>query len=339
MEEAIKTSVLSKKWRHVCSSLPNLEFHESSTRWYVDDFKDVVDQILIGHNESDITSFDLYFWNKESSLSTSHLNSWINFAVRHNVQRLTLLSQNRQIEQLPSCLFSCITLTHMELSNVHLKLSTTLRLPLLKSLFLTKIEFVNLTNMLFSSSCCPVLEELHIFYCYQNHANTNVFSLSNLKLLRLFNDVSDVRSLKVKLLISHLHKFVYIGREPPNLSIETLSSLSVAHFTLSLHPTNSNNTDPDFFDDSATKILTGLRNVEALTLTAFYLEFLTRDRDLSASLATPCYSLKYLRLCMHDTENQVRAINLLLRSYPNLQHLSISLNQCILGGLHILKHA
>ncbi|PIA58183.1 hypothetical protein AQUCO_00500246v1 [Aquilegia coerulea] len=331
MEDAIKTSVLSKNWRHVCSSLPNLEFHEDSygikksTLGYVDDFKDVVDQILIGHNESHITSFSLYLWMEKQSLSTSHLNSWINFAIRHNVQQLTLVSVFWQIKRISSCLFSYNTLTHMRLVNVHLKLPTTIKLPFLKCLVLSRIEFVNdnLSSMLFSSCCCPVLEQLQLFNCYQNHANTNVFSFSNLKLLKLQNN----SKVPVKVLISRLHKFIYVGKEPPNLSTETLSSLSNTCFGLTLPPTNSNNTDPDYFDNSASKILAGLRNVEALNLRDFYLEFLTRDRDLSASLATPCYSLKSLKLCMHDTENQVCAITLLLRSYPNLQDLSISLNQ------------
>ncbi|PIA58177.1 hypothetical protein AQUCO_00500241v1 [Aquilegia coerulea] len=336
MEDAIRTSVLSKNWRDVCSYLPNLEFNEGVYRQNkrgregLDEFKDIIDQMLLVHDDSNIKRFMLRFYKAQTPISTQHLNAWISFVVRHNVQELTLNLDHWPIEQLPSCLFTCSTLTTLELNSLRLRLPTTIQFPLLKSLVLDKIGFVddNSTNKLFSSSSCPVLEDLIILCCYQSIETTHTVSFSKLKLLKFFeNDfffnVGIDLNLKTNLFISYLHKFAYKGKEPPKLSCETLSSMTQAKFTLTLPPTDSNDT----CENSASKILMGMRNVVTLSLKGFYIEFLTRDQDVSTSLVTSSDSLKTLKLHMHATKNQLQVVTFLLRSYRNVQSLSIYFSQ------------
>ncbi|KAF5197611.1 hypothetical protein FRX31_012802 [Thalictrum thalictroides] len=81
----------------------------------------------------------------------------------------------------------------------------------------------------------------------------------------------------------------------------------------------------------------GLRNVEKLTLTDFYIENLTRDRELSTSLATSCYTLKTLELDLYATRNQVLATTLLLTSYPNLETLNIFFSEEDCTSLNMLN--
>ncbi|KAF5197612.1 hypothetical protein FRX31_012803 [Thalictrum thalictroides] len=80
-----------------------------------------------------------------------------------------------------------------------------------------------------------------------------------------------------------------------------------------------------------------LHNVVTLSLKGFYIEFLTRDQDLSTSLVTSSYSLKTLKLHMHTTKNQLQVVTFLLRRYRNVQSLSIYFSQDDYTSLNMLN--
>ncbi|KAF5189725.1 hypothetical protein FRX31_020692 [Thalictrum thalictroides] len=50
---------------------------------------------------------------------------------------------------------------------------------------------------------------------------------------------------------------------------------------------------------------------------------LTREQDILARLPTECWTLKHLHLYLHPTKNHVQVLMFLLRSYPNLQTLTV----------------
>ncbi|KAF5178704.1 F-box/RNI-like superfamily protein [Thalictrum thalictroides] len=58
MKDAMRTSILSKQWQNICSSLSQLEFDQSDFT-VAADFKDFVDEMLIRHDGSDIKRFSL----------------------------------------------------------------------------------------------------------------------------------------------------------------------------------------------------------------------------------------------------------------------------------------
>ncbi|KAL5731068.1 hypothetical protein ACHQM5_003829 [Ranunculus cassubicifolius] len=193
MEDAIRTSVLSKNWRFVCSSLPNLKFSDWRYRNKecknpgLGDFRDMVDQTLILHDQSDIHTFSISIVSASTPVSARNLNSWICFAVRHNVQHICLQPFHTIIEKLPMCLFTRNTLTVLHIEKIHLHLPTTIAFPLLKSLSFYRVKFVdkNLTNRLLSSCSCPVLEDLKVTCCFQDHTYMHTISFACLKYLNL----------------------------------------------------------------------------------------------------------------------------------------------------------
>ncbi|KAF5178703.1 hypothetical protein FRX31_031711 [Thalictrum thalictroides] len=72
----------------------------------------------------------------------------------------------------------------------------------------------------------------------------------------------------------------------------------------------------------------GLRNVETLDLNSNFIEFLSWGRALlPASLPSSYCSLKHLNLGLFPNRIHVQAMKLLLRSYPNLQTLQISIDR------------
>ncbi|PIA58200.1 hypothetical protein AQUCO_00500258v1 [Aquilegia coerulea] len=334
LKDAIICSVLSKQWSHVCSSLSNLDFIEIGFRVSRECFKSIVDQILSRHDGSDIRKFCLMVSPFEDEfLSLLHVNTWISFALRHNVQELYMfISSNRPEDllqavqpqpqiQFPCAMFTCATLTSLTLvaSYKKLKFPPDTRFPVLKKMTLWMISFADeyLTNKFFSDFSCPMLNDLFIRYCKIKNITTLNISFSSLKHFSLYENLS--HSYKINLSAPNLLEFVYIGMYPPDIISRTFSSLVSATFKGEGNPY-----DLDDVSNCPRKILQELRNVETLALLGSFIEFLNRDQYFRSSLPTPYHSLKYLQLGMDAYQNQGHELIFLLRNCPNIQRLSIT---------------
>ncbi|KAF9616373.1 hypothetical protein IFM89_029627 [Coptis chinensis] len=330
MKEAMRSSILSRQWRYVCSSLSNLDFKqcdfEETKERKTGDFVDFIDEMLSTHDGLDITRFSLNMKADDPFLYSRQLNSWISFAVKHNVRDFELSSYicRRRFEKLPQCLFTSSSLTKLSLYTVELNLPTIVNFPVLKSLLLDDVTFLgeNLVNKLLSSSSCPVLEKLVIWYCCCIDINTISISIPTLKYLTLF----DTHELNISIINSVLRKLKYMCCNPPNIIYENVISVVSAKFDFSLDISLCSPPVDSFFK-SASKILVWLRNVEKLCLLSGFIEmpvqFLSRDREFLASKPSSCCSLKHLHVDMFASEKHAQVITLLSRSYPNLQTLSI----------------
>ncbi|KAF9590071.1 hypothetical protein IFM89_030383 [Coptis chinensis] len=318
LEDAIKTTSLSKKWLNVCTSLTNIEFDQVKfERWARGkrQFKDFVNQTLVLHGGLDIDKFSIYI--DIGAISMSNVNSWIYFAVNHNVKEVDIAGYYGYFEKLPCCLFTCGTLRMLTLEYVNLQLPTMVGLPKLKSL---KIKFVrffdeNSTAQLFSS--CPLLEELVISNCCFKDMNVSCIveisspSLKSVTVLSFYLP-------PVKISTSNLCNIRYYGN-PPEICLETLSSLSNVDFEF---------TSPlRIYYTRASAILMGLQNVVRMVLRGCFIELLSRNEGSSARLPTSCFSLEYLQLDVKPSKEQVQVVILLLRNYPNLKHLRISVKE------------
>ncbi|XP_042502991.1 F-box/FBD/LRR-repeat protein At1g13570-like isoform X3 [Macadamia integrifolia] len=162
IKEAVRTSILSKKWRYNWFTLPELVFDCSLGHPLInqnDKLVKFVNGVVLLHR-GPICKFVLSrLWIPNSS----DIDKWILCASRNGIQKLILdlLPQSKHYE-LPLCLYSCEQLTHMELSFCTLR-----RPPMfatfksLRSLLLYKIDFVGFTfeNLI---ARCPLLERLKI---------------------------------------------------------------------------------------------------------------------------------------------------------------------------------
>ncbi|XP_059308695.1 F-box/FBD/LRR-repeat protein At1g13570-like [Lycium ferocissimum] len=181
VRDAARTCVLSKKWRDIWVSLPHLVLDNLfckkliakcqffySQRNSESVLRETVDEILLQHI-GDIVKFVL-------DISAVHLssydviNGWMRYVTRNGVKELTLkMSDNTTYlitYKLPSFVFNCPTLTHLELSNCDFKPPNPfLGFQNVRTLNLEEITFVPTTK--FCVINVPLLVGLTLKLCHR----------------------------------------------------------------------------------------------------------------------------------------------------------------------------
>ncbi|KAF9603103.1 hypothetical protein IFM89_033828 [Coptis chinensis] len=194
MKDAIRSKILSRRWRYVCSSLSNLKFDQiefEKSNSEIRDFRDFVDETLLSHDGSDIQRFSLKINLDDAYIYARRVSAWISFALQHNVQILILgsVESSALLEKLPCSLFTCNTLRVFSLVGIPgPKWPTITKFPVLRSLrigFITSFDDENVIAKLFSSCTFPVLEELTVDHCIFESLDTLSISISSLKFLYL----------------------------------------------------------------------------------------------------------------------------------------------------------
>ncbi|KAL5708631.1 hypothetical protein ACHQM5_019403 [Ranunculus cassubicifolius] len=265
MDDAIRTSILSKPWRNVCSSLSNLDFdqqlfEEMSSK--KTGFKETICQLIDHRDGSNVQSFKLSIDVVDDSI-VPYIHLWISYVVKHNVRELRLLVRSGNLASLPCSLFTSTTLTVLCLSDIGLELPSVVVFPLLKMLDLQRIKWSdeNETNQLISN--CPLLETLVLIHCSWNTINLLIVSAPNLKRLR-FEVATFVQHQEVNISSASLCECAYIG-QPPYISSECLSSLVIAKLYFFPYKDGFKES-PSVMNHCVFKILMGLQNVVQLTL-------------------------------------------------------------------------
>uniref|UniRef100_A0A3Q7GCG4 Uncharacterized protein n=1 Tax=Solanum lycopersicum TaxID=4081 RepID=A0A3Q7GCG4_SOLLC len=194
IQDAARTSVLSKKWIPIWSTLPYLVFGPLFFQ-YVSNIgasaATVIHKILMQHT-GNIMGFHLI--SSTCKLAQSDVDQCIIFVSEHGIQKLTLDMANDENYLLPDRIFTCATLTQLKLSRCVFKLpggtqypnlislqlehskiadhrgsEDTLNLSMLENLelrFCVGVDFVNLV--------CPKLDNMSIVSSY-----TITFECSN----------------------------------------------------------------------------------------------------------------------------------------------------------------
>ncbi|PNX98277.1 F-box/FBD/LRR-repeat protein [Trifolium pratense] len=159
IEEAVRTSVLSSKWRNKWYTIPNLVFDPN----YVSEDPSIVDHVLLLHS-GPINKFEISDLNHipvNSSVATD-IDRWILHLIRRSIKELVLdlVLMDEVRYKIPWCLFSCQSLNRLELYSCWLKPPTTFEgLRNLTSLDLDHVT-INQDHLEKLISGCPLLENL-----------------------------------------------------------------------------------------------------------------------------------------------------------------------------------
>jgi hypothetical protein len=264
IEDAVRTSVLSKRWEYLWASIPNLDFERPlpAKRMLLMNF---VERVLCLRDFSDIKRFTLHCAVLHDA---SRVNTWISAAVRHNVQELYIdLDNFKRTFSLPHCLFTCKTLTslHLDMPDI-LKLPATICFSNLKVLTIANITFWDeyLTQQLFSG--LPVLEKLELQECSWEGLKNVKISAPKLYSLSIYEFSMENSSCygdgcHVMIFGGALKEFYYSGKLFCDYCL--YNSFSPIKATIDLITDNIN---MHITSNRVYKLLMGLSNVKYLTL-------------------------------------------------------------------------
>ncbi|KAF8407763.1 hypothetical protein HHK36_006899 [Tetracentron sinense] len=169
IKDAVRTCVLSRKWRYIWPTIPELVFDENNSNpcSNIDktprncEFVNFIDRVLLVH-KGPIHKFYLNTYLQNYSV----VSSWMLFLSRNGVKDLTLsfLGESDESQyEVPSSLFSCETLCYLNLSCFILEPPPMFNgFGNLKSLRLESVTLTDeaLERMIFT---CTVLERLVLY--------------------------------------------------------------------------------------------------------------------------------------------------------------------------------
>ncbi|KAJ0983168.1 hypothetical protein J5N97_011423 [Dioscorea zingiberensis] len=275
LKSAIRTSVLSRRWRslweHNLLSTTTLDFDEDfSTSQSPKEFVLNVNRYLhqLQHTSKKLDKFSVYFCPFD--LFLPEIQRWISFAISKGVKELNLdLSQGftdprhggfidgRAPFRLPDCLFQCKSLTHLSLSRCDL-LSSPLAFAHWSQLQSLSLKLVSLSqdglHDLLNNSC-KQLQSLTLNDSL-SHQNVNLALAPDLRLKSL-TMVDSGRLFDMEIFAPNLQSFHYYGEFCRGSHSFNVSSLVDAFICPLKWPGG---------DDLYVTLLTDLSHVKVLTI-------------------------------------------------------------------------
>ncbi|KAG2258405.1 hypothetical protein Bca4012_021828 [Brassica carinata] len=343
-KEADLTSVLSKRWRNLFVSCPNLDIDDSEflhpqeegkqeRNGVLQSFMDFVDRALALQGDSPIKRFSL---KCRTGIDQVRVNLWIRNVLKRGVSDLELVldfprygSDGNEDEdyELPWEMFESKTLVNLKLRSefgVDWWRDHGTFLPMLRSLSIKDLILLPDDLGVFVSAL-PVIEELYLAPMTWYWDET-VSSKSLRKLTvhaNCFAEFEDPKSISFDTpSLVYLDYSDYVAADYPivNLTnlVEARLEVLVTEDQIQLIRAAP---DSDEYDvvviqrfRNVTKLMSGLRNVQRLSLTADTLEVLSLSCD-----SMPVFNnLKFLNIKSHK-ERGWQAVPVLLRNCPHLE--------------------
>ncbi|KAB2039458.1 hypothetical protein ES319_D02G011100v1 [Gossypium barbadense] len=276
IEEAVRTSIISTKWRYLFASISTIKFDgyliSGLTERNLDSFKNFVDRLLKFPDQVSLDCFrlnDIISWNDEDH--NFDVSDWICAALCRGVKEIDLDLENLG-DILPALLFTCHSLVTLKLVAVdsEIKVPSDVCLGNLKTLQLINSEFVgDSIHRLISN--CHVLEDLAFINCDFEYLREEVNIQSpSLKRLVLVFDLVEFENIDYVVVINapNLVYFQYTDTVVKGYTLTNMKCLEKAHI-------NIWESDSIDCETSATHLIQGLRNVRSLSLTPDEAIFLT----------------------------------------------------------------
>ncbi|PKA58907.1 F-box/FBD/LRR-repeat protein [Apostasia shenzhenica] len=297
--DAVRSSILSSRWRHLWCTIPHLIFNKQSVPSSVHNQLDkIVDQVLLLHN-GPIHKF--VFDGFIEDLAT--VDRWIVVLSRNDLKELALKFCPGRLYKLPSSLFSCRAIVTLDLHDCEFKLPRSFSgFSLLTDLFL---ENVNISDDEFA---CLISKSSHIrklvfmdFYgCC--HLKFNAPKLQELVIEGVFEDI-------------HLEN----TPELANLSIGLEDDEELDNEDEDFDNGDTENVEDCYF----VKYLSNIPKIEKLELQHNFLDFMTRGQAYVRFPTYTCLKKVFFSCFNFQDLKHVIALQSLLQNSPVLQELEI----------------
>ncbi|KAF8407754.1 hypothetical protein HHK36_006890 [Tetracentron sinense] len=300
IRDAVRTTLLSNKWRYKWTTIPNLVFHENNICSFTNDRKlrsykllNFVDRVLLQHKGS-IHKFEL----SAHSLQGYVIHSWLLFLSRNGVKELVLNFSTGEPYKVHSSFFSCESIYYLNLCGCVLKPP-----PMFKGFSYLRrlsLERVTLAN--------EVLESM-------------ISSCTNLEILKLV-DLDGCNCIKI--CGPNLKRFYFNG-EFADMSFRDSPNLSFISIFL-----NDDVVDKPVGQgeiSNLVRVLGCLTGLEKLSICHYFMKFLAMG-NLSKRLPVTYDGLKSISLQINLKDlNHTLVMLRLFQSSPNLQELKMVANQ------------
>ena len=279
-KDAVRTSILSTKWRYLWTGMSNFDFNDDLSYEKTKEknielgtcLLKLVDRVLL-HDSAHIQKLRLSF-DMPVRLIRPYL--WVKFAVMRNVQELDLSLPVRATFLLHSSLFTSKSLSKLQLyMDCVLKVPSSICFSALKMLHIS-VTFLDDQSCQQLFSGCPVLQELVLYSCVYKNIKSVIISIPTLRRLTIYEcplAPDDFLKCEIKIYATNLISLSCQTYLTVDLSFCNLSSLVDAFVDV----TNRN----DYLQAAyrALKLLAGIQGVKSLrisneTLFVCYLTFL-----------------------------------------------------------------
>ncbi|KAF5205056.1 F-box/FBD/LRR-repeat protein [Thalictrum thalictroides] len=296
IKEAVRTSILSQKWRYNWTTLPEIVFDEQSMvlangKPPNNNFVNIY-HVLI-HHKGTIQKFSVRFPHFKR-INSSNLDLWVLLLKEKGIQEIILEFIKGDVCAVPSRLFLCEHLTYLKLSGCMLKLPCPFNG--LRSLRRLDLESFEVTNADFHRllSGCSVLETLILDDFYIDYLKFDIPSL----------------------------RFLYVDGVFDHICFDNATHMSMLHVRLIVKNDNVHlNQDNGC---NLIMILGCLTSIEKLYLHSHFMKFLsvshipTRFPIMFDCLKEICLTVNFEDL------DEVSGVLCLLRSSPIFGRLQIS---------------
>ncbi|KAL4561346.1 hypothetical protein LXL04_033511 [Taraxacum kok-saghyz] len=301
IEDAVRTSILSRKWRHTWTNMRALVFDgDFSYKFAINGaFRRkglirIINQVLFLH-KGPILKFHLHIPENISRDSFQEIDQWMHFLSRNSVTEIVLINSN-QLYKLPCYMFCCRELRKLKLKDCLFK-------PPLEFEGFLNLEDLELTNIVFGDNSSgtqvnlPKLKILHLLQC------TNIYNF-NIKATELET-----------LIVSH---------HPDATLLRLLHSPCLIYFIMRFHNPIEDNIRVERM--TLAMLLSNLPKVIHLFFDGLFLKDLIAEK-MPKWLPHAASSLQYLSF--RDLElgdiDQLEGALCLIRNSPNLESLYLTM--------------
>ncbi|XP_056860356.1 putative F-box/LRR-repeat protein At3g18150, partial [Raphanus sativus] len=307
---AIRTSLLSKRWRHVWCDTPSLSFNSSilNDAW--------INQTPTGYTAPRMLHFHL---KSDKNHDVPHIDKWLELVMSRHVENM-VLSFLLVKYSFPDFFYVDSSLKQLTLKYCDMSSKCSVSWTSLKNLSLTRCS-VSDESMAKILSGCPVLESLTLNNCHE------LIYLDLSRSLRLRTVVVVERSSSVTgpkvIEAPHIH-YLYLRYAQFPCTLVDVSSLTEADVNFCVS-TNTNGKETSL-QDKVMNMLVKLRHVEKLTFGTNLLQVLSFTE--LRGVPFPMFEVKSLKLKTRIFQYVILGLKRVLQNSCDLKKLTLHTNNC-----------